>query len=150
MEITELVRLQLQEEIASIAAAEARRAAIEGKIPGGLFELGISSPAGGEVRKPAKFWFKVNAELIIYGATEPDASVTIADRLIKLRQDGTFSFRFSLPDGRYQLPVLAISSNREEGRGARLEFSRSTDYHGQVEPHPQDSALHPPRGENIS
>lgn len=150
MEITELVRLQLQEEIASIAAAEARRAAIQGKIPGGLFELGISSPAGGEVRKPAKFWFKVNAELIIYGATEPDASVTIADRLIKLRQDGTFSFRFSLPDGRYQLPVLAISSNREEGRGARLEFSRSTDYHGHVEPHPQDSALHPPRGENIS
>src|SRR5688500_20153543 len=35
-----------------------------------------------------KFWFKINAELIIYGATEPDAKVAIADRPIKLRPDG--------------------------------------------------------------
>ena len=149
MEITELVRRQLEEEVSSIAAAKARRAEPrEGwgaKVP----ELHISSPAGGEFPGARKFWFKVNAELIIYGATEPDAKVTIADRPIKLRPDGTFSFRFSLPDGRYQLPAVAVSSNGVEAREARLEFSRSTDYRGRVEPHSQDSNLRPPRAEHL-
>ena len=147
MEITELVRRQLEEEISSIAAAEAKRAARADQVQ--IAVGGISSPPGGEFQKPGRFWFKVNAELIIYGATDPDARVTIADRLIKLRPDGTFSFRFSLPDGRYQLPAVAISSDGVEGREARLEFSRSTDYRGQVEADPQDAALRPPRAEHL-
>ena len=44
----------------------------------------ISSPFGGEGKQKG-FWFNVNAELIIYGATEPDAQVTIGGRVIKLR-----------------------------------------------------------------
>ena len=148
IEITELVRRQLEEEIASIAAIEARKMLGEVRpeeVPG----LGISSPAGGEIARPRKFWFKVNAELIVYGATEPDAKVTVAERAIKLRPDGTFSFRFSLPDGRYQLPAVATSGDGVEAREARLEFSRSTDYRGQVEPHPQNGELRPPRPENV-
>ena len=46
-----------------------------------------------------KFWFKVNAELIVCGATEPDAGVTVADRQIKLRPDGTFSFALACRTG---------------------------------------------------
>src|SRR6185436_16351739 len=66
-------------------------------------EQGLSSGAmssfgrGGESQKG--FRLNVNAELIIYGATEPDARVTIGGRTIQLRPDGTFSFRFALPDG---------------------------------------------------
>jgi uncharacterized protein len=150
MEITELVRLQLQEEMSSIAAAEARRAIRGEKLPAGPFELNVSSPVGGDFGKPGKFWFKINAELIIYGATEPDATVTIADRVIKLRPDGTFSFRFSLPDGRYQLPTAAVASSGNERREARLEFSRSTEYHGHVEAHAQDAKLRPPQRDNVS
>ena len=78
--------------------------------------------AGAERRRG--FWFNVNAELIIYGATEPDAKVTIGDRQIKLRPDGTFSFRFALPDGEYPLPAAAHSADGEETREAQLEFSR--------------------------
>jgi len=149
MEITELVRRQLQEEIASITVAERKkRRAVFGE-EAAARKMEVSSPAGGEFPKERKFWFKINAELIIYGATEPDARVTIADRPIKLRPDGTFSFRFSLPDGRYQLPSVAISSDGEEARQARLEFSRSTEYRGDVPPHPQDSALRPPRPEHL-
>lgn len=151
IEITELVRRQLQEEIASIAAAELAQ---QPPGPAGLpaAALGISSPMPLPPSVPGRgrnFWFKVNAELIIYGATEPDAHVTVADRPVKLRPDGTFTFRFSLPDGRYQLPAIAISADREDGRQARLEFSRSTDYRGHVEVHPQDPALRPPHPESI-
>jgi uncharacterized protein len=141
------VRRQLQEEVASMAAAQLARAAAEAgrEIPA----FGISSPAIMAVPRERQFWFKVNAELIIYGATEPDAHVTIADRPVKLRPDGTFSFRFALPDGRYGLPAVARSADEVESREAILEFSRSTDYHGRVEPLPQDAGLKSPRPENI-
>ena len=73
----------------------------------GISSFGVSSfssPMGG-VEKRKGFWFNVNAELIIYGATEPDAKVTLAGHEIKLRPDGSFSYRFSLPDGKYDLPL---------------------------------------------
>jgi hypothetical protein len=148
IEITELVRRELEEEISSIAAMEARKMLAEIR-PEELPAPGVSSLPRGEVSRPRRFWFKVNAELIIYGATEPDASVTIADRPIKLRPDGTFSFRFSLPDGRYQLPAVATSGDGVEAREARLEFGRSTEFRGQVEAHPQPAELRPPRPENV-
>lgn len=141
LEITELIRRQWQQELASAAAAQFSQ-------PGPLM-LGvtgaissISSPFGGMERR--KFWFNVNAELIIYGATEPDAEVVIGGRTIKLRPDGTFSYRFSLPDGRYELPAVATSADQKEQRSAALQFSRSTEFGGEVGHHPQDSRLKPP------
>jgi len=95
------------------------------------------------------FWFKVNAELIIYGSTEPDARVSIGRRPIRLRHDGTFSYRFALPDGAYELPVVAISRDGDDGRAAELRFSRATNYSGEVGAHPQDATLKPPSPENL-
>src|SRR6185503_14542274 len=90
------------------------------------------------------FWFKVNAEVIIYGSTEPDAHVSIGGRPIRLRADGSFSYRFALPDGAYELPVVAIAQDRHDGRAAELRFSRATQYSGDVGTHPQDPALKTP------
>lgn len=59
-----------------------------------------------------KFWLVVNTELIVYGATEPDAHLTVQDVPVKLNQDGTFSLRFALPDGLHPIPVKAVSSDR--------------------------------------
>jgi hypothetical protein len=89
------------------------------------------------------FWFNVNAELVIYGATEPGAAVTLGDRPIQLRPDGSFSCRFSLPDGAYPLELNACSS-RGETREARLRISRKTEYSSGTGVHPLDSALQPP------
>jgi hypothetical protein len=113
--------------------------------------LAITSPA---FVPPApapgrQFWLRVNAELVIYGATEPDASVSISGRPIRLRQDGTFSYRFALPDGEYDLCVSAVSAAGDDGRQARMQFSRSTEYQGEVGEHPQDPALRVPAAENL-
>jgi len=62
------------------------------------------------------FWMVVNTELIVYGATEPDASVTVQGRPIKLNPDGTFSLRFALPDGEQVIPVKGVSADKEEER----------------------------------
>jgi uncharacterized protein len=117
--------------------------------------LGLAQPPPSSVElaeQPAakkEFWFKVNAELIIYGSTEPDARVSIGGRPIRLRPDGTFSYRFALPDGAYELPVIAIAQDGHDGRAAELRFSRATRYSGEVGRHPQDAALKPPAPENL-
>ena len=90
------------------------------------------------------FWFNVNAELVVYGATEPDASVSIGGRMIKLRPDGSFSYRFALPDGAHELPVVAVSANQTGSRAAELRFHRRTEYRGDVSAHPQDPSLRTP------
>lgn len=75
----------------------------------------VSSP-GGKAPKQRKFWLVVDCELIVYGATEPDAKVTVQDKEIKLRLDGTFTLRFALPNGEQVIPVKAVSSDNIEER----------------------------------
>jgi len=87
----------------------------------------VSSPIGG-VQPKRGFWFSVDAELIVYGATSPDAQVTMGGRPIQLRPDGTFSLRFALPDGDHTLPLTATSADRQEVRYAELRFRRESDY----------------------
>jgi len=141
LEITELIRRQLLQQISSIGAAQF---SVPSSLSSALGAVSsVSSPFGGGERKRG-FWFMVNAELIIYGATEPDAKVTIGDRPIKLRSDGSFSFRFALPDGDYFLPAAAQSADGVETRHAHFKFNRGTAYHGEVGTHPQDKTLKPP------
>ncbi len=70
----------------------------------------FSSPAKYQP-KERKFWMVVNTELIVYGATEPDAQVTVQGEPIVLRPDGTFTMRFALPDGTQYIPVAAHSAD---------------------------------------
>ena len=67
-----------------------------------------------------------------------------------VRKDGSFSFRFALPDGNYSLPARATSADGDDTRAAHLEFRRSTQYEGEVETHPQDPTLRPPRPEHTA
>jgi uncharacterized protein len=144
LEITELIRRQLQQQISSAMGGEF---AIPSSWSGAVGS--VTSPYGRPERQRG-FWFNVNAELIIYGATEPDAEVTIGGKKIRLRPDGTFSYRFALPDGRYALPAVARSADKVETRGAALQFNRSTEYQGDVGKHPQDARLKTPHVENVS
>ncbi|MFH1441232.1 MAG: DUF4912 domain-containing protein [Candidatus Omnitrophota bacterium] len=84
----------------------------------------VSSP--GKAQKQRKFWLVVDCELIVYGATEPDAKVTVQDKEIKLRPDGTFTLRFALPDGEQVIPVKAVSSDKIEERTITPIVSRQT------------------------
>ena len=143
LEITELIRRQLGQEISSISAAQLQ-------LPSSISLGSLASPFGGGGEKQKGFWFNVNAELIIYGATEPDAKVTIGGRTIKLRPDGTFSYRFILPDGNYDLPAEATSADGDDRRSARLQFRRHTEYLGDVGAHPQDPAMKAPLVENVA
>jgi uncharacterized protein len=126
---------------------EAAVAEISQPGPAGVEAESVSSPAGPVEEGPPVFWLNVNAELVIYGATDPGASVTIGGEPVQLRSDGTFSCRFSLPDGVHTVTVSALSAEGEL-RQAELQFSRQTAYHGVVALAPQDPSLQPPPAEH--
>jgi uncharacterized protein len=76
--------------------------------------------------KNRKFWFQIDAELIVYGATEPTAKVTLQGEPVPLRPDGTFTMRFSLPDSRQIIPAVARSADGMEERTIVLAVERNT------------------------
>jgi hypothetical protein len=76
--------------------------------------------------KERQFRFNLDAELIVYGATEPTAKVTLQGEPVKLRPDGTFTMRFSLPDSRQIIPANAVSADGVEERTIVLAVERNT------------------------
>lgn len=72
------------------------------------------------------FHFEIDAELIVYGTTEPNAKVTLQGEPVKLRPDGSFSVRFSLPDSRQIIPAVSSSPDGVEERTIVLAVERNT------------------------
>lgn len=117
------------------------------EVPFGRGAGGAEVPSSGALPAPGaarRFWFNINAELIVYGATEPDATVRVDGQPVALRPDGSFTLRFALPDGEYELEAVATAADGAEQRLARLKFARRTQYRGEVGQHPSGSA-NPPR-----
>ncbi len=151
LEVTEMVRRHLQQEITS--PAPVMEGAESAAAPAGPAPVKVSSAAAVPEREGADwergFWFNLNAELVLYGATEPDARVTVDGRQIRLRPDGTFSYRFALPDGRYPLAIVAEAVDGRDRKSAKLEFSRTTSFDGSGV-YPQDAELKPPLPSNMT
>lgn len=82
--------------------------------------------AAGAGTDQQEFNFKVDTELIVHGEAEPDAHVTLRGEPIHLRNDGTFAVRFSLPESRHVLPVVASSSDGAQQRTIVLAVDRNT------------------------
>lgn len=61
-----------------------------------------------------RFWLVAGTELIVYGATEPDAEVTLDGQPVVLRPDGTFTARLALPDGERTIPIHAVSRDGQD------------------------------------
>jgi hypothetical protein len=76
--------------------------------------------------RPRQFWLVADAELIVYGATEPDATVTIGGRPIELTSDGTFRFQMSFQDGLIDFPIVAVAADGEQNREIHMRFTRET------------------------
>ena len=73
-----------------------------------------------------EFAFMVDAEMIIFGSTMPDANVTLLGEPVKVRSDGTFTMRLSMPDKRQVIPVVAASKDGIEERTIVVAVERNT------------------------
>ncbi|HIK32750.1 MAG TPA: DUF4912 domain-containing protein [Oscillatoriales cyanobacterium M59_W2019_021] len=103
----------------------------------GLFPSGVGmvsgmgmSGAGFSASMPPirsrKFWLVADAELIVYGATAPDASVTIGGVPVPLSPDGTFRFQMAFPDGEIDYPIMAVAADGQQTRSIHMNFKRET------------------------
>ena len=70
--------------------------------------------------------FAVDAEVIVYGATDRHAHITLKGEPVCLRPDGTFAVRLSLPDARQVIPIVASSHDGVEQRTIVLAVERNT------------------------
>lgn len=92
----------------------------------GLNMSGVGFSASAPPIRPRQFWLVADAELIVYGATEPDATVTIGGKPIKLNSDGTFRFQMSFQDGMIDYPIFAVAADGEQNRAIHMKFERET------------------------
>ncbi|WP_088240256.1 DUF4912 domain-containing protein [Calothrix rhizosoleniae] len=92
----------------------------------GVGMSGVGFSASAPPIRPRQFWLIADAELIVYGATEPDATVTIGGRPIKLNPDGTFRFQMSFQDGVIDYPIMAVAADGEQTRSIHMNFERET------------------------
>ncbi len=92
----------------------------------GLTMSGVGFSASAAPIRPRQFWLVADAELIVYGATEPDATVTIGGRPIQLSPDGTFRFQMSFQDGLIDYPIMAVAADGEQNRTIHMKFTRET------------------------
>ena len=72
------------------------------------------------------FWLVADAELIVYGATDPSASLFIGDQPVALAADGTFRVHVPFRDGEQLYPIRAVAADGEQERSIRMEFERRT------------------------
>jgi hypothetical protein len=73
-----------------------------------------------------KFFFEIDAKLIVFGRTDPTAHLTLNNDPIKLNADGTFRMVFNLPDSRQIIPAVAASADGVEERTIVLAVERNT------------------------
>jgi uncharacterized protein len=98
-----------------------------------IFEERLKRPMGesfiaqfGLSEGEEKIKLQVDTELIVHGVTEPGAQVTFRGEPVRLREDGTFAVRLSLPERRHILPVVASSHGGAEQRTIVLSIDRNT------------------------
>ncbi|HAK93812.1 MAG TPA: DUF4912 domain-containing protein [Planctomycetes bacterium] len=94
---------------------------------GAVSSFGASPVRKGAGAKGRGFWFVLDAELIVYGATAPDATVTVQGRQVRLRPDGSFTLRFALPDGVQHIDAVARAADGLEERSIIPTVSRTTE-----------------------
>ena len=105
----------------------------ESSFSGTLAAMGIGSSENfseGVVHRVGQrgrsFWLEVGVDVIVYGATEPDAKVKLMGHPIQLNSDGTFRIRMALPDGTIEFPVEATSADEVETRRVCPIVNRKT------------------------
>lgn len=78
----------------------------------------VSSPVGPPMptRAPEmagrRYWLRADAQLVVYGATEPGSQVSVSGMKVNTASDGTFSVRIALPVGDLPIEVTAESADR--------------------------------------
>ncbi len=110
-----------------LAGAGGQLSGAGGQLSGaGVWASGREASGAGLTARQRSFWLVADAELLVYGATDPAATLRVGDREVPLSDDGTFSFHASFPDGEQHYPIRALAADGEQHRSITLDFVRTT------------------------
>ena len=90
----------------------------------GIWASGINESGVGLSNK--SFWLVADAELIVYGATDPSANLTIGGEKVPLASDGTFRLQVPFRDGSQNYDIKAIDESGKQERSITMKFDRIT------------------------
>ncbi|MFH1784125.1 MAG: DUF4912 domain-containing protein [bacterium] len=112
-----------------ISSAEAMRVLIEridNIAPVSSGTISSLSSSKTKIKKVKGFWLMAETEIVLHGATERDAELTIQGESVPLNPDGTFSVRFVLPDGKQEIPVVAVSKSNGKNQKINITLRKNT------------------------
>ena len=92
----------------------------------GLWASGLNESGIGGVTQSRSFWLVADAELIVYGATDPSAKLFIEDQEVPLANDGTFRLQVPFRDGIQNYSIKAIDKDGIDSRNITMKFERVT------------------------
>ena len=90
----------------------------------GVWASGLNESGAG-IRNRS-FWLVADAELIVYGATDPSATLTIGGEKVPLASDGTFRLQVPFRDGLQNYDIKATDSSGKQERSIIMRFDRNT------------------------
>lgn len=79
----------------------------------------------GEDGVPA-FELEVDAEMVVYGVTQPGAYLTLQGEPVKVHADGTFRVRVDMPNRRQVLPIVASTADGASRQMVVMAVERNT------------------------
>ena len=91
----------------------------------GQWSSGLNESGSGIVKNRA-FWLIADAELIVYGATDPSAKLTIGNEEVPLAADGTFRLQVPFRDGSQKYEIKAVDALGEQEKNITMRFDRIT------------------------
>ena len=91
----------------------------------GKWSSGLNESGSG-ISKNKSFWLVADSELIVYGATEPSAKLTIGGEDVPLAADGTFRIQVPFRDGTQKYDIKAFDMSGEQHKSISMLFDRST------------------------
>lgn len=89
-----------------------------------ITKFGVGAEA--VMEREREFSIEVDTEMIVYGATQPDAHVMLGGEPVNIDADGTFTIRLSMQDGRKVLPVISSSGDGTQQQTVILAVERNT------------------------
>ena len=91
----------------------------------GQWASGLNESGTG-ILKNRSFWLVADAELIVYGATDPLAKLTIGGEEVPLAADGTFRLQVPFRDGSQKYEIKAVDASGEQEKSITMKFNRFT------------------------
>ena len=92
----------------------------------GLWASGLNESGIGVLPQSRSFWLVADAELIVYGATDPSAKLFIEGEEVPLANDGTFRLQVPFRDGIQNYSIKSIDKDGLDSRNITMKFERVT------------------------